>query len=239
MLPIKLLPRNHGESARSWVYKVILEAIVHLDLEPTVMMGMEELQAVLKLSRTPIREALIQLASEGFITLVPQRGSFVAPINLSEVSKARFIRFCLEKEILTLACDRCDQATFRSLRYLLDCQNDAIAANDDRLLYELDEKFHAAYYGVCNHENIWAYLRSNNLHFYRYRVLNMKLRDMRDFTYQNHEELYDALQKRDKKAAIAAIETHLDLSKWGVGLLQEQNPHWFVPCVAGSEGFDD
>ena len=232
MLPIKLLARNHDESARSWVYRNILEAIVHLDLEPTIMMGTDELQALFKLSRTPIREALIQLASEGFVTLMPQRGSFVAPIDLAEVEKARFIRLCLEKEVLSQACDCCDAATIRSLRYLLGCQADALAANDDRLLYELDEKFHNTYYNVCQRENIWSYLRGNNLHFYRYRVLNMTLHDMRRFTYQNHEDLCDALERRDKKAAIAVIETHLDLSKWGAGDLREKNPHWFVQSVA-------
>lgn len=235
MLPIKLLPKNHDESARSWVYRVILEAIVHLDLEPTIMMGTDELQALFNLSRTPIREALIQLASEGFVTLMPQRGSYVAPIDLSEVEKARFVRLCLEKEILTIACGCCDQPTLRSLRYLLDCQTDALAANDDRLLYELDEKFHYAYYGVCNRANIWTYLRSNNLHFYRFRVLNMTMRDMRRFTYHNHEDLYDALLRRDRQKAIATIELHLDLSKWGASNLQDKYPHWFVTSANSRE----
>lgn len=228
MLSIKLLPKNHDESARSWVYRVVLESIVHLDLEPTTMMGTEELQAIFGLSRTPIREALIQLAKEGFVTLMPQRGSYVAPIDLAEVEKARFIRLCLEKEILGIACGTCDQTSYRALRYLLDCQVDAIATNDDRLLYELDEKFHSTYYASSKRGNIWNYLRGNNLHFYRFRVLNMTLHDMRRYTYQNHEDLYDALLRRDKKAAIAAIEKHLDISKWGARNLLEKNSHWFV-----------
>ncbi|MDR1536267.1 MAG: GntR family transcriptional regulator [Planctomycetota bacterium] len=229
MFSLRLLPKNPDESARSWVYRVVLEAIVHLDLEPTAPLDTDELRALFQLSRTPIREALIQLAQEGFVTLLPQRGSYVAPIDPAEVEKARFIRLCLEKEILARACSCCGQAAYRTLRYLLDCQADAIEANDDRLLYELDEKFHATYFEACRRGNIWAYLRRNNLHFHRFRVLNMTMRDMRRYTYRHHEELFATLRKRDEKAAVAAIENHLDIGKWGASDMLKRNPRWLVP----------
>ena len=228
MPEIRPSPQGRDESARSWAYRVILEAIVRLDLKPTATLDFGELEAVFGLSRTPIREALIQLEREGFVRLKPQRGSYVAPIDLDEVEKARFIRLCLEKEVIVRACDRRDAALLRSLRYLLDCQREALDANDDRRLYELDEDFHRAYYDSCGRGNIWDYLRGANLHFYRLRVLNMTIKDMRLLTYQNHEDIREALSRRDRGAAVAAIEAHLDLGNWSVGAVMEKTPEWFI-----------
>lgn len=223
-------PNQHpNESARSWVYRSILEAIVYLDVKPTTLLDTGELQAIFNVSRTPLREAMIQLARDGFVKLLPQRGSYVSPIDLDEVEKARFIRVCLEKEILAQACDSCDDATYRELRYVLDCQRDAAAGGgDNRALHGLDEKFHRIYFEACKRGNIWTYLRSSNLHYLRFRILNIPMQGMREFTYNHHESLFKALVDRDKAKAASVIEQHLNTDNWTAKNLFEETPDWFT-----------
>ncbi len=229
--PPKQLP---DESARSWVYRSILEAIVYLDVEPTTLLDTGELQAIFNVSRTPLREAMIQLAKEGFVTLLPQRGSYVAPIDLEEVEKTLFIRVCLEKEILPQACECCTDATFCDLKYVLDCQLNASPESDNRTLHALDERFHLVYYEACRRGNVWTHLRNTNLHYVRFRILNIPMRGMKEFTDIQHRNLYNALFDRDKRKVIEVIEHHLDIDNWTGKTLVEKNPEWFT---AASRGF--
>lgn len=59
---------------------------------PSDALSEKELSLQLGVSRTPVREALIRVADEGLIDILPQRGSFVAPIRLRDVEEAQFIR---------------------------------------------------------------------------------------------------------------------------------------------------
>lgn len=234
MLTIQTNGRRENESARTWVYRVILESIVYLDLHPNTLLDIGELQSLFGISRTPIREALIQLAQEGFVSLYPQKGSYVAPINLDDVEEARFIRLCLEKEVLRIACETCELSTHREMRYLLDCQRDALATCDARVVHELDEKFHLAYYTGCGKEKIWHYLRKNNLHFYRVRTVTITQKKMQASSYNDHENIYSALVERDVDKAIEAMDAHLHVrNNWHLDAVIRQSPDWFC----SSNGF--
>jgi len=82
------------------IYERLRRAITTLELAPSESVSEKDLAQKLGVSRTPVREALIRLADEGLIDVLPQRGTFVAPIRLQDVEDAQFIREALEVAVV-------------------------------------------------------------------------------------------------------------------------------------------
>src|SRR5947207_9550304 len=78
------------------VQEVIRDAIVRLELPPGTAIDKSALCARLGVSRFPVSEALGRLAAEGFVEVLPQRGTRVARIDLTDCQQAMFIRRALE-----------------------------------------------------------------------------------------------------------------------------------------------
>src|SRR5260370_3974262 len=82
------------------VQDVVRDAIVRLDLPPGTAIDKAALCARLGVSRFPVSEALGRLAAEGFVEVLPQRGTRVARIDLADCRQAMFIRRALEPEAI-------------------------------------------------------------------------------------------------------------------------------------------
>jgi DNA-binding GntR family transcriptional regulator len=128
------------------VYERLRRAITTLAMLPSEALSEKELSLQFGVSRTPVREAMIRLADEGLVDILPQRGSFVAPIRLRDVEEAQFIRESLEVAVARRL------AAVRSLRFLAEIkinvarQETAVTDGDRGLFLELDEAFHR---GLC------------------------------------------------------------------------------------------
>ena len=73
-----LLERNKSENARAYALRVLNYNIVTLELEPGTLVSENDISAALGLSRTPVREALIELSKNHLVDIIPQTGSYVS-----------------------------------------------------------------------------------------------------------------------------------------------------------------
>ena len=89
-----------ARSAREVAYETIRSRIITMELKPGDELNDRELAQELGISRTPMREALIMLNIAHMVTIKPQSGTHVAPIDLKLMEMEQFARFTLEKEIL-------------------------------------------------------------------------------------------------------------------------------------------
>lgn len=70
-----ILQKERSENSRSYAVRVLLYNIIHLELQPGAAVSENELSATLSLSRTPVREALIELNRSVWLSILPQRGA--------------------------------------------------------------------------------------------------------------------------------------------------------------------
>ena len=108
--------RRYAETARDYARRVLKDNIVSMELEPGAMVSENELAAQMGLSRTPVREALMDLAKCRVVDVLPQRGSRIALIDYDLVDEARFAREVLETAILDQVCQRATAADISQLR---------------------------------------------------------------------------------------------------------------------------
>src|SRR3954466_13546340 len=98
------------------VQDVIRDAIVRLELPPGAIIEKAALCARLGVSRFPVSEALGRLAAEGFVEVLPQRGTRVARIDLADCRQAMFIRRALETEAARAAAAAHDRTLLARLQ---------------------------------------------------------------------------------------------------------------------------
>ncbi|HEX2654704.1 MAG TPA: GntR family transcriptional regulator [Xanthobacteraceae bacterium] len=211
--PYKFLPALNRDKRGGTVQNVqdiIRDAIVRLELPPGVFIDKKALCEQLGISRFPVSEALGRLADEGFVEVLPQHGTRVTRIDLTDCAEAMFIRRALESECLRRIAPRIDGTLIDALnRNMLDQQ--AAMARDDRV------RFHAC--DIALHDLLLealAYERVKTAVF----AARAKLDRLRLFmctphrqasTFAEHRRIVDALVAGDAAAAGHAMEQHLDM----------------------------
>src|SRR5690242_20939958 len=97
------------------IHDVIRDAIVRLEFPPGALIDKTALCEQLGVSRFPVSEALGRLAEDGFVEIVPQRGTRVTRINLADCREAMFIRRALEADAVRIIAGRNDKALLGAL----------------------------------------------------------------------------------------------------------------------------
>jgi DNA-binding GntR family transcriptional regulator len=122
------------------VHEAILERIVAGELAPGTRLRQEALADELGVSRTPLREALVRLASEGLVEFMPNRGATVARRDFSDMQQAWRARLVIEPGAARLAAERRDEDAIGRLRESVRRQRGV--AEDVATSFALNREYH-------------------------------------------------------------------------------------------------
>ena len=134
-------PRSQSEAA----YFLIRDRILSLALPPGSLVHEAQLREELAIGRTPIREALQRLAHEKLVRSVPNRGTFVTDVNITDLARITEVRVVLEGHAARLAAERRTQADRAEIEDLLSELRTA-KLTDQRELMKLDHEIHRRVY---------------------------------------------------------------------------------------------
>jgi DNA-binding GntR family transcriptional regulator len=192
------------------VYEHLLGDIVRGLLPPGTPMAELDLCHRLGVSRTPVREALIKLADADLVRILPQRGSFVAPISFEAFRNAQFIREHLECALVGEAVRYIDATSLRELTEIIERQEEAAAAGRTEAFYEHDEAFHDAIARLSRYTGVWTVIRQTKIHFDRVRHLTLVLDAAHiPLLIEQHREILAGLANCSEAQAVAAMRRHL------------------------------
>jgi GntR family transcriptional regulator, rspAB operon transcriptional repressor len=202
------------------VYAALRQRIVDNRLPPGAVLSETVLSSRLNVSRSPLRAALQQLATEGLIQTWPQVGSVVAPLAADRLEEAVLMRSALEeaaarrlaeKGIDASAFDECLQAQER------------LAARDDYAdFFRADEAFHELLAQLAGMPNAWRVVHSIKGHVDRQRFRMMSAIPMRSMrAYEDHCKIVARIIAGDPDGAVLAMREHvhsvLELTPHDVG----------------------
>lgn len=229
---MKISPKIAGENARAYAHRIILDNIINLELPPGSAVSENELSACLQLSRTPIREALIEMSRLKLVEILPQKGSYVTKIDYELIEEARFVRLSLETSVLKLACEQgIDKEYLYRIRENIE-RNRQCAENEEHhgIAMELDNSFHKLLFESVGKLRAYEFVRTQMVHFDRLRILSYRTLKMEKFsrTINDHENILYALEKRDGELAEMLIARHLTRHQLERAKLEEIYPEYFV-----------
>ncbi|WP_337269687.1 GntR family transcriptional regulator [Oryzifoliimicrobium ureilyticus] len=191
------------------VYERIRRAIITLAILPSEALSEKELSLQLGVSRTPVREALIRLADEGLIDILPQRGSFVAPIRIRDVEEAQFIRESLEVAVVGRLAGQCSSQFLIDIKANLARQELAVTQEDGDLFLELDEAFHRSFCEEAGLSKSWRVIQTVKLQMDRVRYLSLPDAIHLRTLLAQHWQIVSAIEQKEPEAARAAMAAHL------------------------------
>lgn len=163
----------------------------------------------LQVSRTPVREALIKLTEEGLVRVYPQRGSFVAPIQIEAVREAQFVREHLECAVIGEAAERMTPAWLSRLQDNVEQLKRAAQQADADQLFSLDDAFHALIADCAGMAGVWRTILQAKTHLDRVRRQSVLDQGDMERMLAEHQAVLAALETRDAAKAAAAMREHL------------------------------
>ena len=226
--------RRYAETARDYALRILKANIISMDLEPGAMVSENELSAQMGLSRTPVREALMDLAKCRVVDVLPQRGSRIALIDYALVEEARFAREVLEVAILDLVCSLATPADIAQLRQNVRLQT--LVQEPDmgqaQSMMELDDAFHQMLFRIAQKENTYNMLRSMTIHFDRVRSMALSVvKDSRIIA--DHQAICEAIAARDAQKAREIVIEHLRRVKVDEESIRRAYPQYIKEQVKG------
>jgi len=198
--------RQH--SIRPQIYAALREAIVRLQFKPGELLSEKDIAQQLGASRTPVREALIQLSQEGLVEIFPQIGTRVSKLKITEIMEALFIREALECAAARVAASRMTPADLEKLRGTVEAHRRAQEANDLDTVAALDEEFHHLIIERSGFPNVWRLIRSARAHLMRLRNLTVPRLGTAARTIRFHSEIVEGLASGDPAAAERYMRAH-------------------------------
>ena len=178
-------------------------------------------------SRTPVREAIIRLESEGLLNVRPQVGTVVAPIDLDQVADGQFLREAIECRSARLAAGRVRPADARELKSLLRDQARSVARNDQAGFIALDDRMHQHIVAMAGRPNVWRAVEDVKAQLDRVRVLSLEDPSWLAAVLAQHEAIVRHVLEGDGNAASKAMEAHLRTVFSSIDAIADERPEYF------------
>jgi len=142
------------KSLKEQVYEYLREQLRTGEIRPGSVIDMEETSKKLGVSKTPLRDALLQLEMEDFVTILPRRKVVVNVLSKEDIRNYYDIIGALESIALLKAFDRIRSSEVESMQALNEAMKRAIDDNDFDLYYEKNLAFHNTFLNPCGNESL-------------------------------------------------------------------------------------
>lgn len=173
----------------------------------------EELAAMLQMSRTPTREAMLRLAGEGLVEVRPRHGMRVKPVSLVDMREIYEVLTALESTAAALAAARTDQgASIRNLRIAISDMDTALERDDLKAWAEADARFHTLLVDAAGNSRLSDLVQTYVGQSHRVRMLTLRLRPKPSMSNRDHEAVVDAVEAHDAKRAREIHYAHREQS---------------------------
>jgi DNA-binding GntR family transcriptional regulator len=185
------------------------DLIVQGALAPRERLNERVLCAQLGISRTPLREAIKLLATEGLVELLPNRGASVAPIESGQLTEALEVMGALEGLAGELACRKASSQRLAEIRMLHAEMLAKHAAGDLAGYFRYNQAIHLAIVESSGNMVLGQAYRQLNANVRRARYMANLSRERWDAAVREHEEILDALCARDVERLKRLLQEHL------------------------------
>ena len=203
------------------VLDVVRSSIITGELLPGSLHSVAELAETLGVSRTPVREALIELASRGMVQFERNRGVRILQTSIHDLEEIFEIRLMLEVPATAQAVGRMSPAEVRALRGQLGLMEQAAAAGDESRLWIHDRGFHHMLLAASGNRRLADYVDGlRDMVLVQGVTTAGRARSLAAIVAE-HEAIFECVEAGDLEGAAAAVGAHIEHTR-ALLIAQEQ-----------------
>jgi len=203
--------QNTHPDNSSLIYETLKKEIVNLSIPPGTIITENEMCERFSVSRTPVRTAFHRLSDRKFIKIIPHKETRVTLIDLNQIKQLIYMRIAIETKITRDFIDLWNPLLVERLRYFLRKQMVLLETDfTPQEFYLEDSAFHQILFRAINMEFLWRKIQHAEIHYTRFRMLDIV--GVRDFTaiVQEHQELFSLIEQKKKEEIEPFFTWHLN-----------------------------
>jgi DNA-binding GntR family transcriptional regulator len=209
------------------VYTALRNNILNMSFEPGMVLRKGALCEQLRVSRSPVAEALSKLSSDGLVDIIPQSATRVSQFSLSDLREESFLREAVEvAAVAKVANERTDEQITK-LQRNLRLQELLVEDKDLQGFIEVDVAFHELILEFTGFPKVAEAAGQMSLQLQRARMLLLPEEGRTAETIEEHYAVFEAIKAHNPEAARTAMSLHLRQLINRITPLERQHPSYF------------
>ena len=206
----KLFEINDYELLSKKVYRILKERIIKGDLAQGSKLFEAKIAEQLGVSRTPVREAIRELAAEGFVKISPNQGVEISNISIEDIQEVLQIRAVLEGLAAKLAATKITKEKIKKLENINKNMEKYARKDDIFNVIRESEKFHGLILGICGNSRLIQIRKNLNDQIHRYRSISLNIPGRPKYALEEHIKITEALKQGDSARADELSKIHIE-----------------------------
>jgi DNA-binding GntR family transcriptional regulator len=189
------------KSLREQVYDFIREELTRGKLIPGAAINLNAISQELGISKTPLRDALLQLDTEGFVTISPRRGVFVNRLTLEDIRQCYEIIGALESTVILAVFDSIQPLHIEKMKLLNSALRTSIKIEDFQAYYQQNILFHDVFLELSHNQSLKRIIVPMKQRLYDFPRRGY-IKDWEQSNCRDHDRLIEAFETGDREAAV-------------------------------------
>jgi DNA-binding GntR family transcriptional regulator len=200
---------------RDRIASSIRDSIIEGKIKPGERLMEPEVAKTLGVSRTPLREAFLQLESEGFVKVFPRKGALVTETSLKDAEETYVIKGALEGMAARLSAQNISEQEIETLTELNDKMEEIAQSSerDYKLFLEINARFHQKIYSASGNGKLIKTINLLRNQTLRYNFIFLSLLSHLEESVEEHYSILDALKNHDADEAERLIKNHSETAR--------------------------
>ena len=206
----KLFEINDYELLSKKVYRILKERIIKGDLAQGSKLFEAKIAEQLGVSRTPVREAIRELAAEGFVKISPNQGVEISNISIEDIQEVLQIRAVLEGLAAKLAATKITKEKIKKLENINKNMEKYARKDDIFNVIRESEKFHGLILDICENNRLIRIRKNLDEQIHRYRSISLNIPGRPEYALEEHKKITEALKQGDLEKADELSKMHIE-----------------------------
>ncbi len=201
-----------GASKTEWVYRELRKRIIVGDIPSGAQLFENAVAQEMEVSRTPIREALRKLVSEGMVQAIPRAGYIVESLSAADIRDLYAVRTAIEQIAAKWALDHITPREFELLDLNLDETERIISTGQTDRMIDLDQEFHLTICRAARSKKMYSVSQSLSDQTLKFRIACIHVPDVARRAAEGHRSIVAAMRAKDPALIDETIKDHLETS---------------------------
>ena len=186
------------------IYQYLRQEMQRGELLPGLTINLNEISRELGISKTPLRDALIRLESDGFVSILPRRGVKVNVLRLRDIKNIYEILGSLESSVITSVFDSFGQNRIDQMERINSRYREAILAGDFEQIYQRNLSFHDSFLGLSENTELRRLIKPLKQRLYDFpRRAYIPQWELNNF--DEHQQCISHIKRGDRDAAVSIM----------------------------------